>query len=323
MRYSVSVALLSALVSSTAAGAADTVAARADVRRDVLVTAQGAASTSELWELPGSLKSMFPNRFPTHALSQGPLLAQATESSVTDPVSTGKPEKSPGRALLLSAILPGAGEFYAGARKRAALFFGLEVAALALWSSWNGEGKDLETEFRQLADSDKGWDVLAYLAWDSSSISSRSSKTHHLPCQSFIEDDSKEFSDCPDQQQYYELIGKYDQFVAGWTDVNDLTENAVEFSEIDSVENYHSAQRLDYEDRRNESNKLLKRATNVTGVILVNHVLSAISAARAGRSTAPSPGAGAYPAGRTHYAVVLPAQSGFDGTPMFMAYRRF
>ena len=325
MRYSVSVALLSALVSSAAAGAADTVAARADVRRDVLVTAQGAVSNqgavskSEVWEFPGSLPSLFQTR----ALSRGPLLAQATESGVTDSVSSGKPEKSPGRALLFSAVLPGAGEFYAGAWKRAALFFGLEVAGLALWSSWNGEGKDLETKFRELADSDKGWDVLDYLAWDSSSISSRSSKTHHLPCQEFIEDDGKEFSDCPDKQQYYELIGKYDQFIAGWTDVNDPTGNAVEFSEIDSVENYHSAQRLDYEDRRNESNKLLKRATNVTGLILVNHVLSAISAARAARSTGPSSGAGAYPAGRTHYAVVLPTQSGFDGTPMLMAYRRF
>jgi hypothetical protein len=321
MRYSVSVALLSALVSSTAAGAADTVAARADVRRDLLVTAQGAEPKSELWEFPGSLPSMFP----TDAFSQGPLLAQRGGDSSMDSVSIGKPLKSPPRAFLLSFVLPGAGEFYAGARKRAALFFGLEVAARVVRSNWRGEGKDLEDEFRQLADSGQGWDALAYLAWDSSSISSRSSKTHHLPCQEFIEtgDDDKKFSDCPDKQQYYELIGKYDQFVAGWKDVIDQHGNSVEFSEIDSVENYHSAQRIAYEDNRNDSNKLLKRATNISGLMLVNHVLSAISAARAARSTAPSSAAGAYPAGRTHYAVVLPTQSGFDGTPMFMAYRRF
>ena len=314
MRYLVSAALLSTLVFTSALNASGLAVVSSDTPSYLQ------AGTSELdvpvWE-PPNLPSMFP------ALVGGPLLAQESGSLSTDAEAPGKPEKSPGRALLFSTILPGAGEFYAGARKRAAVFFGLEVAAWALWSSWNSEGNDIEDEFRELADSDGGWDALAYLAWDSSSISSRSSKTHHLPCRSFIEE-TENFDACPEteKQQYYELIGKYNQFVAGWTDVIDQQGNSVEFSEIDSVENYHSDLRIAYEDRRNDSNKLLKRATNVAGLILVNHVLSAIDAARAARSTVPSPGAGAHPAERTRLAFVLPA-GGLDGTPMLMAYRRF
>ena len=309
MRYLVSAALLSTLVFTSALNASE------------LAVAGTSESDVPVWE-PPNLPSMFP------ALVGGPLLAQESGSLSTDAEVPGKSEKSPGRALLFSAILPGAGEFYAGARKRAAVFFGLEVAAWALWSSWNGEGNDIEDEFRKFADlddsDDDGWDALAYLAWDSSSISSRSSKTHHLPCRSFIEE-TENFDACPEteKQQYYELIGKYNQFVAGWTDVIDQQGNPVEFSEIDSVENYHSDLRIAYEDRRNDSNKLLKRATNVTGLILVNHALSAIGAARAARSTVPGPGARSHAAGRTRLAFVLPTGSGFDGTPMLMAYRRF
>ena len=268
--------------------------------------------------LPSPLPSMLPSS-PVHA---APLMAQQSEGE-GDSATPAKPLKSPGRALILSTALPGAGEFYAGARKRAALVFGLEVVGWTLWSKWRSEGNDIEDDFRQMADAEDGWDVLAYLAWDSSSKSRRSSKTHHLPCRSFVEDSARSFDECPksEKQQYYELIGKYDQFVAGWSDLTDATGNNVEISDIDSVENYHSDLRIAYEDRRNDSNKLLKRATNVAGIILVNHVFSAIDAARAARSTAPRTASHSEP--RTRFAFVLPPKSGLHGTPMLMAHRKF
>ncbi len=42
-------------------------------------------------------------------------------------------KKSVGKALLLSLLLPGAGEYYAGETGQARLFFGLEAAAWAAW----------------------------------------------------------------------------------------------------------------------------------------------------------------------------------------------
>ena len=250
-----------------------------------------------------------------------PVLAKSDRQAGADAApSSDASAKSPRRALLYSAVLPGAGEFYAGAKRRAALFFGLELAAWTLWSSWNGEGNDIEDEFRVTAD--ENWDPLDYIEWRQSTVSRHSSITHSFPCSTYVE--SATLGDCPgsEKQQYYELIGKYDQFVSGWSDVSDSLGNTVQAGEIDSVENFHSDLRVAYEDRRNDSNKLLKRATNIAGLILVNHVLSAIDAARAARSTTPARRAEASAMSRTRLAFVL-SEHRLDGTPMFVAYRNF
>ncbi len=253
-----------------------------------------------------------------------PLLAQADRQAGADvaPSSDEGKAKSPRRALLYSALLPGAGEFYAGAKKRAALFFGLELAAWTLWTSWNGKGNDIEDTFRATAD--EHWKPLDYVEWRTSTISRHSSITHSFPCSTYAGQAGLDLADCPsgEKQQYYELIGKYDQFISGWSDVRDSLGNAVQSGEIDSVENFHSELRIAYEDRRNDSNKHLKRATNIAGLILVNHVLSAIDAARAARAATPEGGAQANGMSRTRFAFVLP-EHGFAGTPMFVAYRTF
>ena len=254
--------------------------------------------------------------------SLGPrMLAQADSAAGAEGVSPPPPQplKSPGRALLYSALLPGMGEFYAGARKRAVLFLGLEAAAWGLYFSWNGQGKEIEEDFRGVAD--EQWDVLRYVDWRGSAISRNSSITHALPCSTFVVG-GEGISGCPEteKQQYYELIGKYDQFVSGWEDARDQDGNLVQPTEIDSAENFVSKQRFAYEDQRNDSNRFLKRATNVAGLILVNHVISAIDAARAARATA----GGADQAmlqRRTRFAFVRGGPSGM--TPMILAWRPF
>jgi hypothetical protein len=53
-----------------------------------------------------------------------------------------------------------------------------------------------------------------------------------------------------------------------------------------------SNRRLDYESQRNDSNKYLKRASTVIGLVVLNHILSAIHAsayASALDSEAPRP----------------------------------
>ena len=75
-------------------------------------------------------------------------------------------------------------------------------------------------------------------------------------------------------------------------------------TEVDSVENFHSERRLRYEDDRDESNRFLKRASTISGIILINHVISAIDAARVARARA----AGADEAalrGRTRLVLVM------------------
>lgn len=239
--------------------------------------------------------------------------------------SKGREGKSSKRAFLLSALVPGLGEWYAGSKKRGLAFLGAEAALVGLWAAWRGKGNDLEEEFRAVAD--EHWDPLNYLVWRDSPISRNSSITHALPCSSEVvevyipamrEGGPASFGGCaPSEiQQYYELVGKYDQFVAGWRDVvwDDNTGNPVEPTEVDSVENFRSERRLRYEGQRNESNRFLKRASTVSGVILINHVISAIDAARVARARA----AGADEAAlrrRTRFALVV------QRVPMLVAYK--
>lgn len=246
----------------------------------------------------------------------------------TAPLPPGRGEKSPGKAFVLSALIPGAGELYAGSKVRAAIFFALEVAGVGLYFNWDGKGKDIEDEFRLRADS--LWVPNDYLQWRNSTISRNSSITHALPCSTQIVDNidatsiPERLGGChgSEVQQYYELIGKYDQFIAGWRDAEDVqTGNRPLPTQIDSVEKFQSQQRLDYEIRRDDSNRYLKRASVVGGLILVNHVISAIDAARVARAR--SEGADeARLEKRTRFVFTM-YPGGRGKVPMLTAYKPF
>lgn len=230
---------------------------------------------------------------------------------------------TPRRAFLYSLLVPGLGEWMAGARKRALVFFGVEALTLGLWSSWTNKGNDAEDDFRAVAD--ENWDPLDYIAWRGSSNARNSSITHALPCSSYVDDylETGKFTGCDDAeiQQYYELIGKYDQFVAGWDDLIRVDTGKVEPTAVDSVENFYSALRLSYEDQRNDSNRYLKRASTITGLILINHVFSAIDAARVARARAQGVDETVLRRRTRVEMVMQPWQRGY--VPMLMAYKPF
>ena len=241
--------------------------------------------------------------------------------------------KSSKRSFLLSALVPGLGQWYGGSKKRGLVFLGAEAALVGMWVAWKGKGNDLEQEFRAVAD--EHWVPEEYLVWRDSPISRNSSITHALPCSSEVievyipamrESGRADFGGCaPSEiQQYYELIGKYDQYAAGWDDLKRVRRdgsigNAAAPTEVDSVENFHSERRLRYEDQRDESNRFLKRASTISGVILINHVISAIDAARVARARA----AGADEAAlqrRTRFALVMQPWVR-SRVPMLVAYK--
>lgn len=248
--------------------------------------------------------------------------ADSDEEGAASSVPENRTIKSPGKALFLSALLPGAGEYYAGNRKRAAIFLGLEALGWALWSTWDSKGSDIVDEFRVTAREE--WSPTDYLNWRLSSRSRFSSLTHALPCSLYVVIDGIDgLGDCPEAeaQQYYELIGKYDQFVSGWSDLTDVNGSPVQPSAVDSVELYNSDMRLTYELRRDDSNKWLERASTVSGLILVNHVLSAIDASRVARDTAQGKTAAAID-GRTRFAFTT--RDGLrGGAPILLAYKPF
>ena len=51
--------------------------------------------------------------------------------------------KSSKRAFLLSALVPGLGEWYAGSKKRGLAFLGAEAALMGMWVAWKGKGNDI------------------------------------------------------------------------------------------------------------------------------------------------------------------------------------
>lgn len=175
--------------------------------------------------------------------------------------------KSLKRAFLYSLIIPGSGEFYAGSKIKAAIFFGLDVTLWALYSNYHGKGKDKEDEYQTFAD--QSWSKDEYFQWLADSL-------YKVP---YVDSDTGAYWDqekqewtylshhLPDTktQQYYEMIGKYEQFRWGWVDYDDYTK----FSITRDV----------YLGMRRDSNDLLNKAKYSAMISLANHILSAFDAA--------------------------------------------
>lgn len=176
--------------------------------------------------------------------------------------------KSVKRAFLYSLIVPGSGEFYAGSKIKAAIFLGLDVAFWALYFNYHGKGKDEETEYKKHAD--QYWSRDEYKTWLIDSLHITSDReyyktngdsailSHHLP-------DTK-------TDQYYEMIGKYEQFAAGWIDYDGPLPPHHEVVNPSPTWNQ-------YRDMREVSNDFLNKAKYSAMFSLANHILSAFDAA--------------------------------------------
>lgn len=178
-------------------------------------------------------------------------------------------KKSPGVAFALSLLVPGAGELYAGGSKWwAGGFLATEAITWTQFFRWRSKGNDLKEDFRNYAD--QNWDEARYRAWQdyNQSAGEPFQENETLPCKDGSTDPSCEKHDT---QQYYELIGKYDQFVFGWGDTQGVPITTFN-PEVDSD------MRGGYETQRNESNKYLKRSSVISGLAVVTRIVSAIHA---------------------------------------------
>ena len=92
------------------------------------------------------------------------------------------------------------------------------------------------------------------------------------------------------EQQYYELIGKYYQFAPGWVDYP-VWKSGEDFTDaIDPERTGANGSKpnvqgrfLDYAEDHAHANTLLRRASRVSAVLVLNHVLAAFDAAIAAR----------------------------------------
>jgi len=165
-----------------------------------------------------------------------------------------------GRAFLYSLILPGAGEIYTGSKFKAAIFLGVEAFSWYQYISNYSKGQDIEDDYRAFAN--EHWNPGEYRAWLVEELG--------IPIDTLNEDFAHSLPDFK-TQQYYEMIGKYDQFVYGWDDTD--------YSTGDSL----SEKRDEYLKMRDNSNSKFDAAKNYAIVAITNRIISAFDAGLSAR----------------------------------------
>jgi hypothetical protein len=205
-------------------------------------------------------------------------------------ISENKEEKSVIQAALYSAVIPGAGQYYAGSTWKAILFAGIEVAAWTAYIVYSDKASDQEAVMESFANANwseqRYWSKLYYEALQRG-ISTlpvyRVDENNILidydadviESLRFLEDALGHSHKLPETktQQYYEMIYKYlTQFGNGWADADF-------YREYYGNTNNMTAQMFQYRDMRNDMNSYYDNVSTVTNIILLNHVLSALDAA--------------------------------------------
>jgi len=182
--------------------------------------------------------------------------------------------KTPVLSGILSAIVPGAGQFYNEDYWIAGIFLAAEVALIYVGLTYDKKADDQTASFEKYAD--ENWSVVDYAIWlntyeganiaidpdeskkpwervNWSELNAAETGSHHLPPHG--------------EQQYYELIGKYHQYSSGW---NDFAGGA--------NEDLISPNFLFYSGERGKANDYFNIAGKAVIGIYINHLLSALEA---------------------------------------------
>lgn len=193
-------------------------------------------------------------------------------------------KKSHIKAIILSAIIPGAGEFYAKSYVKSAIFFAVEAASWIYYAAYQSKGNKQTDKFQSYAD--QYWSVRKYGQWlkdmgftGAEAINPNEGDLEVLR-QQIMSCESRNFSHTLPvykSQQYYELIGKYQNFQGGWTNLThepDNTPTSPYYFEV-----YRDPIFLAYSDERQKANDYFNFAKTGVYVAIVNHILSAADAA--------------------------------------------
>lgn len=195
----------------------------------------------------------------------------------TDKKQTGK--KSPYLGALFSGIIPGTGEIYSEHYLKAGIFLAIEAGLWIAYGSYESKGNEQTDQFQTYAN--QNWSINKYAQWivdeqftGYAAITNPQNPDHNQLRREINIVEAQNFShQLPPigDQQYYELIGKYHNFVSGWADANTVTsQNYVD---------YTSPMFVDYSYQRQEANNYYDKASTMTSLVIVNHILSAADAA--------------------------------------------
>ncbi len=192
-------------------------------------------------------------------------------------------EKSVLLGTALSALLPGAGEFYAKSYLKAGIFFGVELLSWGAFALFQIKGDDQTDKFQTYAD--QYWSVRQYAQWlvdeqfTGYSVINPNEPDREVLRLQIMECERQNFSHTLPEfgsQQFYELIGKYQNFQAGWTNLAHVpTKNQGPYW----YETYKDPVFVNYANERQLANDYYNYAKTGIIVVVLNHILSAADAA--------------------------------------------
>ncbi len=249
-----------------------------------------------------------------YALNRSPALL-AQEQDTLGAIDVNSPNyRFPGRAMMLSLAVPGLGQLTVGEPKRTVFFLAADVIAVLAWDSYAKRGTAATQVFKDSAD--VWWDFKDWLrladdyygdVWgtgkDQIYVGAGPDATHHL--EFFVDMDgngipeewgnTKEDQPLLDQlladpvtrdsvkvkksNEYYENIGKYNEFFSGWKDADsDTNKSGIRIEERTSGLIALTPHRSKYLHMRADANRLMSTATYAISALMFNHVVSAVDA---------------------------------------------
>ena len=211
--------------------------------------------------------------------------------------------KYPGKAMLYSLIVPGGGQLYVHQPIKTVVFLGLEVIAILALRNYNQQGLDQDQAFKDSADvhwdfrrwidrsslfAGPGWEQLPTVGTQGThsldyfvvmseggrpELFGKTSDERFL--QLYFDPDTTGRVFVKMNDEYYENIGKYNQFLSGWDDADPALPN---IDETPSGPVARTVQRDAHLSLRAEANRLKSTAGYLASAIMFNHVLSAVDA---------------------------------------------
>lgn len=179
---------------------------------------------------------------------------------------------SPVKAALMSLVVPGAGQWYAKSHPaKIGVFLAAEGLFWLKYKSYHDDANAQITQFEAYAD--EHWSEAEYWryileVYGVTDDTNLNEFTHHLP-------DTK-------TQQYYEMIGKYNQFSYGWAQPDSIQPYSPLDHRYDNAV-FASSYRPIYNAMRGRANDLFSDRDRMLAFIAVNHIVSAIDAALAAK----------------------------------------
>ncbi|MBU1100987.1 MAG: hypothetical protein KKA84_11345 [Bacteroidetes bacterium] len=200
-------------------------------------------------------------------------------------------KRTPILAAVMSLAVPGAGQFYNEDYIKGGILFLIDAAALTTAIIYDGKGNDQTDYFESFAEAH--WDVRAYARWTMNNATRINPEVDPSQFNVFNGDDvnwgelnrlenavgnyySHQLAGYQ-EQQYYEMIGKYTQFNPGWDDFTEDPDDP--FTYTHTRKDPLTERFIYYAGQRGEANDFYNTASKAVLVMVVNHIISAVEAA--------------------------------------------